>query len=247
MKKYKKSLFFVLSLSIVIILILYMCIQDFSHQIEIDLSGIGTEYSVADDSYQKNLEVAFEGTYTHSILTGRDFSGTIFCDEIMGIKNDDTVTISFQDQNSFGTPVFQREVGYCHTTQIHSIFLSPLGDYAIICLYSNYSNNGGTLMATYKYEDSKFICIGDITREEALAIIEKGGIHNSKCKWTNEKVDAGVLETLVYRSNLFPYKKTQLYLFSKSGFTKSCIDKANELGNVSLVTYHDILKSFNGS
>lgn len=68
-----------------------------------------------------------------------------------------------------------------------------------------------------------------------------------ECKWTNEKVDAGVLETLVYRSNLFPYKKTQLYLFSKSGFTKSCIDKANELGNVSLVTYHDILKSFNGS
>lgn len=35
-------------------------------------------------------------------------------------------------------------------------------------------------MATYKYEDSKFICIGDITREDALAIIERGGIHNSK-------------------------------------------------------------------
>lgn len=68
-----------------------------------------------------------------------------------------------------------------------------------------------------------------------------------ECKWTNEKVDIGVLETLVYRSNLFSYKKTQLYLFSKTGFTKSCVDKANELGNVSLVTYHDILNSFHST
>lgn len=65
-----------------------------------------------------------------------------------------------------------------------------------------------------------------------------------ECKWTNEKVDVSVLETLVYRSNLFPYKKTQLYLFSKSGFTKSCIERAAELGNVSLVTYQNILDTF---
>ncbi len=62
-----------------------------------------------------------------------------------------------------------------------------------------------------------------------------------ECKWTNEKVDLGVLETLVQRSKLFPYQKTYLYLFSKSGFTKGCMDKANKLGNVTLVTYADIL------
>ena len=63
-----------------------------------------------------------------------------------------------------------------------------------------------------------------------------------ECKWTNEKVDLGVLETLIKRSNLFSYVNVHLYLFSKSGFTKGCIDKANELGNVSLVTYSDMLK-----
>lgn len=63
-----------------------------------------------------------------------------------------------------------------------------------------------------------------------------------ECKWTNEKVDLGVLETLIKRSNLFSYVNVHLYLFSKSGFTKGCIDKANELGNVSLVTYADMLK-----
>ena len=65
----------------------------------------------------------------------------------------------------------------------------------------------------------------------------------AECKWTNEKVDLGVLETLVQRSKLFAYQKVHLFLFSKSGFTKGCMDKAAELGNVSLVTYADILKT----
>ena len=64
----------------------------------------------------------------------------------------------------------------------------------------------------------------------------------AECKWTNEKVDLGVLETLVKRSNLFAYKTKHYYLFSKSGFTKGCINKANEMGNVVLVSYGDILQ-----
>lgn len=63
-----------------------------------------------------------------------------------------------------------------------------------------------------------------------------------ECKWTNDKVDLGVLETLVERSNLFHFGKTHFYLFSKSGFTKGCIDKAAELGNVSLVSYGGMLR-----
>ncbi|WP_455617892.1 ATP-binding protein [Eisenbergiella sp.] len=63
-----------------------------------------------------------------------------------------------------------------------------------------------------------------------------------ECKWTNEKVDTGVLETLMKRSQLFPYKNVRLYLFAKNGFTKGCIETADRLGNVALVTYSDILK-----
>lgn len=63
----------------------------------------------------------------------------------------------------------------------------------------------------------------------------------AECKWTNEKVDLGVLETLIKRSNLFSYKTKHYYLFSKSGFTKGCVDKAKEMGNVSLVEFTDML------
>lgn len=62
-----------------------------------------------------------------------------------------------------------------------------------------------------------------------------------ECKWTNEKVDLGVLDTLIERSKLFNYHKVQLYLFAKAGFTKGCVDRAAELGNVTLVTYDDII------
>ena len=62
-----------------------------------------------------------------------------------------------------------------------------------------------------------------------------------ECKWTNEKVGLGVLETLIERSNLFAYQKKHFFLFSKSGFTKGCIEKAKLLGNVTLKTYTDMI------
>lgn len=72
---------------------------------------------------------------------------------------------------------------------------------------------------------------------------DKDTVLFAECKWTNEKVDLGVLEKLVERSTLFSYKETHFYLFAKTGFTKGCIDRANEMGNVTLVIYEDILKA----
>ncbi len=63
-----------------------------------------------------------------------------------------------------------------------------------------------------------------------------------ECKWTNEKVDVGVLELLIKRSKLFHYKTTYLYLFAKNGFTNGCMELANKLGNVTLVSYTDIVE-----
>lgn len=62
-----------------------------------------------------------------------------------------------------------------------------------------------------------------------------------ECKWRNEKVDVGILETLIKRSRLFSYSDVHYYLFSKSGFSKSCIEKADALNNVTLISYADIL------
>lgn len=63
----------------------------------------------------------------------------------------------------------------------------------------------------------------------------------AECKWRNENVDLDVLETLIDRSGLFHYTKVHYFLFSKTGFTKGCIEKAEDMGNVTLVSYRDIV------
>lgn len=65
----------------------------------------------------------------------------------------------------------------------------------------------------------------------------------AECKWRNEKSDLDILETLIERSNLFRYTNKHYYLFSKVGFTKGCIEKGTSMGNVTLVSYTDIMNS----
>ena len=65
----------------------------------------------------------------------------------------------------------------------------------------------------------------------------------AECKWRNENVDLDVLETLVERSGLFHYTKMHYFLFSKTGFTKGCMEEAERMGNVTLVSYEDMVLS----
>ena len=65
----------------------------------------------------------------------------------------------------------------------------------------------------------------------------------AECKWREEKVDIGVLETLADRSKLFSYNKAHYFLFSKSGFTKGCKEQAEHMGNVSLVLFSEIVNA----
>ena len=65
----------------------------------------------------------------------------------------------------------------------------------------------------------------------------------AECKWKNEKADQHVLETLMERGSLFSYKKAYYFLFSKSGFTKSCMEQAARMGNVSLVHFNEIVNA----
>lgn len=66
----------------------------------------------------------------------------------------------------------------------------------------------------------------------------------AECKWRNENVDLDVLETLVDRSGLFHYTTIHYFLFSKTGFTKGCMEKAEKMENVTLVSYEDIISLF---
>lgn len=66
----------------------------------------------------------------------------------------------------------------------------------------------------------------------------------AECKWTNEKIDLGILDDLIRRSGIFSYADVHFFLFAKKGFTSGCIEKAAAMGNVSLVSYDEMIKVF---
>ena len=80
--------------------------------------------------------------------------------------------------------------------------------------------------------------------QEEIDIMGEDLLENSalfaECKWTNEKVDLNILETLIKRSDLFHYKQKYYYLFSKSGFTKGCIEEAAKKENIRLIKYEEL-------
>jgi AAA+ ATPase superfamily predicted ATPase len=84
-----------------------------------------------------------------------------------------------------------------------------------------------------------------IRRQQAeidiLALSEEDSALFAECKWTKEKADAGVLETLVHRAELFRFREKHLYIFSRSGFTDRCADKAKKL-NVVLLSFDEMLR-----
>ncbi len=98
----------------------------------------------------------------------------------------------------------------------------------------NFSDIGRWWGANPKTRSQEKIDIMGTDRDSALF---------GECKWTNEKIGLSVLETLAERSAIFHYRETHFYLFAKTGFTRGCIDRAEKMGNVTLVTYGDMLKA----
>lgn len=81
-----------------------------------------------------------------------------------------------------------------------------------------------------------------IRKEQAEVDIVATGIDGElilgECKWRNSPIDTDTLNLLAQRASFLQDSKTsnlRLYLFSKSGFTEECKQKAKQVGNASLV------------
>jgi AAA+ ATPase superfamily predicted ATPase len=79
------------------------------------------------------------------------------------------------------------------------------------------------------------------TREKLQVPILASDEHNSMlfgtCKWSSEKMDVAELTHLIEMSEFFSCQEQHFYLFSKSGFTRTCQDTAEQLSNVTLVSF----------
>lgn len=116
MKKWREIL--ALSCALLIIVCLFVFSQYMVKTETIDLSGTGVEYSIADSQYQRECDIIFQGEYTQSKLIGARFEGDLYIDGIAGLEIDNSVTISFSEPDTFGTPLFRNKIGAYQGTQI---------------------------------------------------------------------------------------------------------------------------------
>jgi Archaea bacterial proteins of unknown function. len=76
----------------------------------------------------------------------------------------------------------------------------------------------------YKEEEIDLVALNDETKEILFA----------ECKWQNKKIDTGVIERLREKSKLVDWnnniRKEHFAVFSKSGFTKSCLNHCKKEG-----------------
>ena len=77
---------------------------------------------------------------------------------------------------------------------------------------------------------------------DILALGDKKSAMFCECKWIQNDVDRSVLETLVKRSALLTFDRKCFCLFARNGFTEGCVKLAEDLGNVDLITFEDMIK-----
>jgi len=62
----------------------------------------------------------------------------------------------------------------------------------------------------------------------------------AECKWTNERVGADIIDTLIERGELFNYNRKFFFLFAKTGFTDGAKSRADVEKNITLILYQDM-------
>ncbi|MFI3171522.1 MAG: ATP-binding protein [Eubacteriales bacterium] len=66
-----------------------------------------------------------------------------------------------------------------------------------------------------------------------------------ECKWRNEIQGVEVIETLLRRGEIFAYPNKYYCIFAKRGFTDAAIARAEEVSNLKLVSFDDIVAADN--
>ena len=61
-----------------------------------------------------------------------------------------------------------------------------------------------------------------------------------ECKWSKNLIDFDVVETLQNRSSLLSSTNSYYYIFSRSGFTEQCRERAEHLPNVRLIDFNEM-------
>ena len=73
---------------------------------------------------------------------------------------------------------------------------------------------------------------------DLMAVFEENALLG-ECKWKNTPVDKPIVQKLLERGNLFPYRKKWYYIFSKTGFTDAALAYGKD-NNVKMIAFEEM-------
>ncbi len=164
-----------------VVLIVFAAELFLPRTVEIDLSGEGVRYSNTDEMVADVMPLTFRGKLRGTRRGDSDFWGTIDIpalwaelpngfvnfDEIQYVTVEKTTTSVLSPPNVG----FHDKFGQILSPVLVNTVMPKDGAYAIIVPYTIYRMDQYHRGASFSVDDFTFICVGDITREEALQVL----------------------------------------------------------------------------
>ena len=126
------------------------------------------EYSFTDASHAVQRTAQIDLTYTINRFGQDMLAGDFYIRGIQGLTPDSTIEVSMEENRSVYIPYTKDASGYLSTFEVYSILHDDDFTWAILPLWSSYSAENSSM----QFGDFRFLCMGDITRDEALAILK---------------------------------------------------------------------------
>lgn len=152
----------------VLCLAAFLAIWYMPHSQEVSWSGTAVEYRTDDTGYAAEHEAAIEGTYTYNRAGERTFEGTFWIDGLgMGAGWRARLT------SEQGEDQFYDAAGQPFTAPVYEVVPSPDCQSAVVRLWDEYTvDDGGHIHALIEGPGQRFLCVGSLSRENALLLLD---------------------------------------------------------------------------
>lgn len=138
----------------------------------VDVTMEAMVYQGENAAVQEACEVTFYGTYHESIFSADSYQGQIVIRNA-SITNPDEGIMELRFDDDIAVPTAKHASGYQYTPHIHSVLRDEDTRSLVLVLYNEYETAGDTRTGSFDPENPAFVCLGGISRADALGLISE--------------------------------------------------------------------------
>lgn len=169
MGKFHKKTCAILGVLILLLAAIFACYS--KETTDICVTETARIYSSDDIRYAESHCVVIHGEYRKSLFSNVFTGEVVFGEKDIFDTSGKTLRLEFH--NNIAKAVLSDPSGYIYPSIFCSVILNAKHDGMVIVLYSEYSMVNNQVKALFDEDHAKFICIGAVTREEAIALMRE--------------------------------------------------------------------------